>query len=889
MCVKRALAIAAVLAICLSGAAFAVIDPIQGVATPNGDYVYVPNQIGTPSINVIDNHANVVPPAVEPVLQTWDIDDGNPASLAVSPNGSTLYVVVAGPSGTEIRSFKITNGILSDYPWPNICFLSNTSYTAGRQCVLSPDGKYLYVANSDNSVPGEKGKVFVIDVQNPSDMKVIKSFYVDLCLWGIAMKPDGTRLYVATRNPTGQKIYVYNTAGGFKTDPQPVAGSTITLGGTSMDPTYLAVNSEGTRLFVRVLETTSPYRDVLVYNISSAVPSFVASVSKPSPGDHLNPPAPHADKDTRNGYEGLALSTNGTAMYFSHYNGISGDGMNFWREYLYGVSVASPATIWEQYGLAGNGWHSCDGVITTRHHKLFMTYSDNTTGSPVYLGVITNANSFVNDPPTAPTITNPSSASQVVTSNMTWTAAIDESPSTLIYNVQAILKTDLEAGNSSWFNVAAVEAGGLSTPFYNCTPGQNYYVRIRAYDGTYIGPWAYSDWFTLSGAYLMPPNAPAWLSNSSTTTTQTSLMWAAVAGVDGYNVTYGVSPESSTYTVTLVPPTATFKDNITTGIVGRTWYKARVRAYNATGPSATWTYDDFYTIPAPNNVHSTAVTVNSATIAWDTVYLDAGNTIPCTSYEVSWGAGTDAVGGGVKVTSGTTINLTGLTGSSIYVKVRADDLVAGVLNGYSDWAPVPALNVPLTGGTGSVTWNFVYNDPNINSSDNWIPVPFVNAAMPNASTLATLVGLPANSTISKWDAVNQMTTSTYVVGGGAPDYAINVGDVLDIYPAGPVASYVFSGSIPASDTGLFTIIYNDPNINSSDNWIYLPPSKSSVNTASALATNMALPANSTISKWDAVNQMTTSTYVVGGGAPDYAINVGDVLDIYPAGTVPVWP
>ena len=149
-------------------AAFAVLDPGSGTSTPNGDFVFVPNQIGTAAIRVVKT-------ADDSVVQTMNVISGTPASMVTSPSGDTLFVVVTGATNSRVRAYSIdpTTGALTSVAYKTL----SASYTAGRQCALTPDGKYLYVANFDNDATVGMS-VYVLDVSNPSSMTVAGSFQV---------------------------------------------------------------------------------------------------------------------------------------------------------------------------------------------------------------------------------------------------------------------------------------------------------------------------------------------------------------------------------------------------------------------------------------------------------------------------------------------------------------------------------------------------------------------------------------------------------------------------------------------------------------------------------------------------------------------------------------
>ncbi len=84
----------------LSSAAFAVLDPASGTSTPNGDFIFVPNQTNTASIEVVRTSDDAA-------VQAINVASGTPASMATSPDGKTLFVVVAGATGSRVRAYSI--------------------------------------------------------------------------------------------------------------------------------------------------------------------------------------------------------------------------------------------------------------------------------------------------------------------------------------------------------------------------------------------------------------------------------------------------------------------------------------------------------------------------------------------------------------------------------------------------------------------------------------------------------------------------------------------------------------------------------------------------------------------------------------------------------------
>ena len=648
-----------------SSAAFAVISPIEGVATPNGKYVFIPNQIGTARIRVVDT-------STDTYTSTTDVIGGFPLSLAVSPNGNTLYAVVAGPTATRINSYSInqSTGVISSVG----SIVMSASYTAGRQCALSPDGTYLYVTNFDNSTSGVSQKVYIINVSNPASMSVANSFTVGQYLWGIAVKPDGTRLYVGSRNPSAYAIYVYDISGAKKTAPTLVPSTTINLASTK-DPTYLAVNTDGSMLFARVFETVDPgdgaRKDIEVYNITNPAPLATAEVYKIDgniwrnslPGNHQST---GSDIDTNNAFEGMALSPDGWFMYFGHWDGASNSGRSYWNESIYGTSVANitsgdgfdrkaSSEIWSIWGGLSDvgtweGWHSSDGIITTKNHKVYFTYSDDTVTPETFRSVTTTTDA--NTAPTAPVITYPLAGATGVTAPIAWNQSQDynasgvDDSSTLTYTVQIVPAASLESGYSTWQLMSYTAPGVTSANFVGVLPGVAYYARVQAYDGTYVSTWSYTGPFTIDPNFL---SAPTWESYYKVASHEAVINWAAVTGANAYVVGYKVHGSGGAYNVTGnittwynasdTNPNTWLSPSMIPQLTQLTTYDVAVAAKNTvTGVQSAWSSpsEEVYTLERPwvDDYNPTNTSVN---IIWGPEVSTATSEIPlAVSYQMQY-------------------------------------------------------------------------------------------------------------------------------------------------------------------------------------------------------------------------------------------------------------
>lgn len=109
--------------------------------------------------------------------------------------------------------------------------------------------------------------------------------------------------------------------------------------------------------------------------------------------------------------------------------------------------------------------------------------------------------------PSAPTVTSPNGGETIDAShNVTWTAATD--PDTPQANLQYHIQHNANGG--TWTDVIALTAAGATSYLWDTSAlpaGTAYKIRIRAFDGTYYGPFDESNAaFTIS--HNVAPNAP---------------------------------------------------------------------------------------------------------------------------------------------------------------------------------------------------------------------------------------------------------------------------------------------------------------------------------------------------------------------------------------------
>lgn len=139
--------------------------------TPDGNYLYVTN-IGNGKVSVIDTSVNQVSATITPSAGSG----AGLASVAVTPDGSTVFVLGLGIATIDVISTS-TNTVTKTIS-------AGPSYGSGL--AVTPDGTWLYVANSS-------GTVSIINVASGN---IVKTLTVGIRTNTIAITPDGLSAYV---------------------------------------------------------------------------------------------------------------------------------------------------------------------------------------------------------------------------------------------------------------------------------------------------------------------------------------------------------------------------------------------------------------------------------------------------------------------------------------------------------------------------------------------------------------------------------------------------------------------------------------------------------------------------------------------------------------------
>ena len=191
------------------------LDTTPGAVAANasGTRVYVAGADGT--VTVVDN--TLATPAV---VNTFSSGGTAPAAIAVSPDGSKLFVANSGSNNVKV--LNATTGAVLNTLLAGIA--------APSAVALSPDGSLVYVAKN---VPS--GRVLVFNASTGASVTTVEVGNNPLAL---AVSPNGNKLYVA--NSSSNTVSVIDTA----------TNVVVATVGVGVSPRSLAVTPDNTRVYV---------------------------------------------------------------------------------------------------------------------------------------------------------------------------------------------------------------------------------------------------------------------------------------------------------------------------------------------------------------------------------------------------------------------------------------------------------------------------------------------------------------------------------------------------------------------------------------------------------------------------------------------------------------
>src|ERR1700722_7127633 len=225
----------------------------QGLAvSPNGSQVWVADtgpQTGLPSMGAI----SVISTATNKVTATLHLPVTDPRQIAFSPSGATAYVTTSA----GVLVYKTATDRL-------VTLIGGLGNPEG--VTVSPNGT-VYVTNDQRNA---------VDVISAATNRVTRTIAVGQLPWQMALTSDGKTLYVADGD--SDAVSVINTATNAVTGTIAVSG----------DPVSVALTPDGSRLWVSGL--TSSNVSVIDTSDDTIVGSFAVGYGEyPNSGDGEEP------------------------------------------------------------------------------------------------------------------------------------------------------------------------------------------------------------------------------------------------------------------------------------------------------------------------------------------------------------------------------------------------------------------------------------------------------------------------------------------------------------------------------------------------------------------------------------------------------------------------
>ena len=401
------------------------------------------------------------------------------------------------------------------------------------------------------------------------------------------------------------------------------------------------------------------------YTIPISTPfALTGSATDADAGDVLTYCWEQNDNSTTTGANSVASPTKTTGPNWISFSPVTSPTRYFPKlaTILAGSNVSGPLPG----GDAGANTEALSSVSRTLNFRL--TVRDNapySSTAPVSVGqtqfadmVVTVSNTSGPFAVTAPNtaVSWAGNSAQTVTWSVNNTTAAPVSCA----NVKISLSTD--GGNTFTTLVASTANDGSEVVTIPNTPTTTARIKVEAVGNIFFD--ISNTNFTITAGSSC--GTPTGLSSSSITNTTATVSWTAVSGAVSYDVDYKAA-SSGTWINAATATTATSAN--LGGLTQGTLYDWRVRT-NCASESSSYAQAQFTTTApcnAPTGLASSSVTSSSATVSWTAVSGAA-------SYDVDYklsssGTWTNAVTG----TTGTSVNLSGLTASSLYDwRVRAN-------------------------------------------------------------------------------------------------------------------------------------------------------------------------------------------------------------------------
>jgi len=226
-------------------------NPEDLAISPDGTQLWV-TDTGPQTGPGLPTNIAVISTATDKVTATLPLPSA-PAQIAFSPSGASAYVTTAAGLWIFDTATEHVTGVIRGLGDPH-------------GIAVSPDGSTVYVTNAADNV---------VEVIDAAAAEVTSTIPVGQLPWGLALSAKGSTLYVA--DPNSNQVSVVNT----KTD---TVTSTITLAG---GPDTLALTPDGSQLWICGL--TSGILTVVKTSNDSVVGTLNLGGEGANSGDGVDP------------------------------------------------------------------------------------------------------------------------------------------------------------------------------------------------------------------------------------------------------------------------------------------------------------------------------------------------------------------------------------------------------------------------------------------------------------------------------------------------------------------------------------------------------------------------------------------------------------------------
>ena len=242
--------------------------PNHPTVTPDGTRLYVPNG-SSDNVSVVDTATNAV-------MATVSVGN-DPRHVAITPDGTRAYVSNVGSAEVSVLDTDPAS------PTFHTVIATVATATSARGIAITPDGARAYVAVRIGIFPDpDEVKVLDTDPASPTFHTMLAAIPVGSNPWGVAITPDGSRVYVVNNGS--------NTVSAINTATNAVTATLTNVGG---DPQGIAITPDGGTAFVastfdaaKVIDTdpaSGSFHTVLATVALGNGPAGVAVTPAPAP------------------------------------------------------------------------------------------------------------------------------------------------------------------------------------------------------------------------------------------------------------------------------------------------------------------------------------------------------------------------------------------------------------------------------------------------------------------------------------------------------------------------------------------------------------------------------------------------------------------------------